>query len=161
VASLKEWPADWEERRRGKGCEMCDDSRPDDNGFGIRVLRGTYSDAYLQRADVRQPGYTIVIWRGPHVADPTELTPEEASGYFAEVLRVGRAIETHYRPIKMNFEMLGNSVPHLHTHVIPRYLDDGAPGTPALMMRTDFDRTKKRPESEIAREAEALRRLLR
>jgi diadenosine tetraphosphate (Ap4A) HIT family hydrolase len=30
----------------------------------------------------------------------------------------------------MNLLTLGNWVPHLHTHVVPRYLDDPAPGGP-------------------------------
>jgi diadenosine tetraphosphate (Ap4A) HIT family hydrolase len=30
--------------------------------------------------------------------------------------------------VKMNYETLGNSPPHLHTHVMPRYADDPKPG---------------------------------
>ena len=30
----------------------------------------------------------------------------------------------------MNYETLGNSLPHLHTHVMPRYADDPKPGWP-------------------------------
>ena len=29
-----------------------------------------------------------------------------------------------FRPRKLNYELLGNSVPHLHWHLIPRYSDD-------------------------------------
>lgn len=139
---------------------MCADGRPDDNGFGRRVYESRVADAYLQRADVGQPGYTIVIWRGRHVADPTELSEDEAAGYFAEVLRVARALETHYRPIKMNFEMLGNSLPHLHTHLVPRYLDDGSPGHPPLFMRRAENDHRRRNEDVLVREATALRKLL-
>ncbi len=140
---------------------MCAGGRVADNGFGVRVFEGRVSDAYLQRADIGQRGYSIVIWRGRHVSDPTELTSEEASAYFAEVLRVGRALEAHYRPIKLNFEMLGNSLPHLHTHVIPRYLEDGSPGHPALFMRGGAEPTRKLPEPDIVRDAAALRERLR
>jgi diadenosine tetraphosphate (Ap4A) HIT family hydrolase len=31
---------------------------------------------------------------------------------------------------KMNYDLLGNSLPHLHTHVLPRYADDPKPGWP-------------------------------
>lgn len=155
-----EWPPDWDERKRGKGCPMCAEGRTDDNGFGIRVREGRFADAYLQRADVGQPGYTLVIWRGRHISDPTELTPDEASGYFAEVLQVARALETHYRPIKMNIEMLGNSLPHLHTHLVPRYLDDGSPGHPPLFMRSGAADHPRRAEEVVTREAKALRQLL-
>ncbi len=138
---------------------MCARGRVEDDGFGLRVFAGTCSDAYLQRADVGQRGYTIVIWRGRHVAEPTELTDDEASAYFSEMLSVGRAIEALYRPIKLNFELLGNSLPHLHAHVVPRYRDDGAPGMPPRFMRQTAEHAT-RPEAEVANEAERLRRLL-
>jgi hypothetical protein len=59
---------------------MCAQGRPDEDEYGIRIFAGRYSDAYLQRA-TWQPGYTVVTWRGRHVAEPTELDDEEASGY--------------------------------------------------------------------------------
>jgi diadenosine tetraphosphate (Ap4A) HIT family hydrolase len=43
------------------------------------------------------------------------------------VLRVGRAIEAAFSPVKLNYNVLGNSVPHLHTHIVPRYADDPRP----------------------------------
>jgi diadenosine tetraphosphate (Ap4A) HIT family hydrolase len=154
------WPADWDERKRGTGCAMCADGRPEDNGHGLRVFVGRYSDAYLQRADVGQRGYTIAVWRGHHVAEPTELSPEQSSGYFAEVLRVAKALETHYRPIKMNLEMLGNALPHLHTHLVPRYGHDGAPGRPARFMQEGGVRGARLPEDAVRADAAALRALL-
>lgn len=161
LGAVTEWSADWDERKRGKDCAMCAQGRTDDNGFGVRIFAGARSDSYLQRADVGQRGYTIVIWRGRHVADPTELIEDEASAYFSEVLRVARAVETLYRPIKMNVEMLGNSLPHLHTHLVPRYPDDGAPGWPARFMRLAGSEHGMRPEGEVLREAEQLRGLLK
>jgi diadenosine tetraphosphate (Ap4A) HIT family hydrolase len=158
---VKEWPADWDERRRGKGCPMCAEGRPETSpGGSTRIFAGDVSDAYLARDDVGQPGYIVVIWRGRHVADPTELSADEASAYFAEVLRVARAVEAHYQPIKMNLEMLGNSVPHLHTHVVPRHRDDGEPGHPAHFMRADVTDAPKIPEERFLRDVRALRALL-
>ena len=80
---------------------MCAQGRPDEDEHGIRIHAGRYSDAYLQRA-TWQPGYTVVAWRGRHVAEPTELDDEEACGYWREVLRVAAALQRHYRPVKMN-----------------------------------------------------------
>src|SRR5258705_11653852 len=99
--------------------------------------------------------------RGRTVPDPTHISKDGASAYFDEVLHVGRAIERTYKPIKMNFEMLGNSLPHLHTHVVPRYLDDGEPGHPAHFMRIDLQDEPKIPEDEYARDLAALREILR
>jgi diadenosine tetraphosphate (Ap4A) HIT family hydrolase len=108
---------------------MCAQGRPDETAYGARFFAGDVSDAYLQRADI-QRGYTISIWRGRHVAEPTELDPEEASAYWYEVLRAAKALEDHLKPVKMNYDLLGNSLPHLHTHLVPRYADDPRPGWP-------------------------------
>jgi diadenosine tetraphosphate (Ap4A) HIT family hydrolase len=159
-AMKREWPADWTERVRGKDCAMCADGRAEVAHGSSRIFAGRVSDAYLVRNDVGQRGYCVVIWRGRHVSDPTELSADEARDYFDEVLRVGRAIERQYKPIKMNFEMLGNSVPHLHTHVIPRYLDDGEPGHPAHFMRIDLKDEPKISDDEYERDLAGLRVLL-
>jgi diadenosine tetraphosphate (Ap4A) HIT family hydrolase len=151
-----EWPESFYALRRGEGCPMCEQGRPDETPYGARIFAGEVSDAYLQRAD-KQRGYTISIWRGRHVAEPTELEPEEAAAYWLEVVRVGRALEEHLRPVKMNYELLGNSLPHLHTHVMPRYADDPKPGWP-------FPHPEEEPgpieEDAFRRDVEALRALL-
>ena len=82
---------------RGIGCGCAPRAAPSADPYGIRIYEGKYSDAYLQRADV-QRGYTLVIWRGRHVSEPTELDEAEAAGYWAEVLAVARALITVYEP---------------------------------------------------------------
>ena len=124
-----EWPASFYAARRGDSCAICEEGRPDELPSGVRIFAGQHSDGYLQRANI-QLGYTIVAWRGRHVAEPTELSASDATAYWLEVLRVAKALETHLKPVKMNYNVLGNSVPHLHTHVIPRYADDPRPGLP-------------------------------
>jgi diadenosine tetraphosphate (Ap4A) HIT family hydrolase len=123
------WPESFYELRRGIGCAMCVEGRPDDNGDGVRFYAGEVGDAYLRRIDV-QRGLTVVVWRGRHVAEPTELSDEEAARYWQEVLTVGRSLERVFRPVKLNYNLLGNSLPHLHTHIVPRYADDPRPGWP-------------------------------
>jgi diadenosine tetraphosphate (Ap4A) HIT family hydrolase len=151
-----EWPHEFYELKRGEGCAMCEHGRPDEDDFGVRIFAGEVSDAYLQK-DGRQRGYTIVIWRGRHVAEPTELEPEEANAYWQELLRVGRAIEEHLSPVKMNYETLGNSLPHLHTHVMPRYADDPKPGWP---FPHPEHAVAPHPEHEFRADVAALRGLL-
>ena len=108
---------------------MCEQGRPDETPHGARFFAGEVSDAYLQKEDV-QRGYTVVIWRGRHVAEPTELSAGEAKQYWLELLEAGRLLERHFEPVKMNYDILGNSLPHLHTHVVPRYAEDPRPGWP-------------------------------
>jgi diadenosine tetraphosphate (Ap4A) HIT family hydrolase len=155
---MGEWPRNWAELIRGVGCEMCQAGRPDADRYGIRIHEGKYSDAYLQRADV-QRGYTLVIWRGRHVNEPTELDEAEAAGYWAEVLAVARALISVYEPLKMNYETLGNSLPHLHTHLLPRYTADPRPGQPFPLSARPPD--EKIPGDRLLAEAAELRSLLR
>lgn len=135
---------------------MCCEGRPQETPFGARVFAGEVSDAYLQRAEI-QRGYTISIWRGRHVAEPTELDDDEAAAYWLEVVRVGRALEQHLQPVKMNYDLLGNSLPHLHTHLIPRYADDPRPGWPFPFPEGEPQQLE---EGAFRREVEALRTLL-
>jgi diadenosine tetraphosphate (Ap4A) HIT family hydrolase len=151
-----EWPDSFYALRRGEGCDMCAQGRPDETPWGVRFFAGAVSDAYLQRAGI-QRGYSIVVWRGRHVAEPTELAPDEAAAYWLEVLRVGRALEEHLAPVKMNYDVLGNSLPHLHTHVLPRYADDPKPGWPFPF---PVDEPSPHPENELRADVEALRALL-
>jgi diadenosine tetraphosphate (Ap4A) HIT family hydrolase len=154
---MAEWPPNWAELTRGVGCEMCQNERLDADQYGVRIHAGCYTDAYLQRADV-QRGYTLVIWRGRHITEPTELDHTEASGYWAEVLTVARALISVYEPLKMNYETLGNSVPHLHTHLIPRFTDDPRPGQPFPLSADEPG--AKVPEARLWTDARALRRIL-
>jgi diadenosine tetraphosphate (Ap4A) HIT family hydrolase len=103
--------------------------RPNETRDGVRFFAGDVIDAYLRRTNIQQ-GLTVAIWRGRHVAEPTELTDEEAHAYWRELLTVGPVIEQTMRPLKMNYNTLRNSVPHLHTHIVSRYEDDPKPGWP-------------------------------
>jgi len=135
---------------------MCQQGRPDETRWGVRIFAGRVSDAYLQRADI-QRGYTIAVWRGRHVAEPTELSPNDAAAYWLEVVRVAQALEAHLKPVKMNYNVLGNSLPHLHTHLIPRYADDPRPGWPF-----PFPEQEPPPidDAVLLRDVEALRSYL-
>jgi diadenosine tetraphosphate (Ap4A) HIT family hydrolase len=152
-----EWPESFYALRRGEGCPICAEHGSEDTGDGVRFLQGDVADAYLQRADI-QRGYTIVIWRGRHVAEPTELASEEAAQYWLEVLRAARALEAVFEPVKVNYDTLGNSLPHLHTHVVPRYADDPRPGWPFPFPE---DEPGAMPEERLQREVAALRAAVR
>jgi len=131
---------------------MCAQGRPDETEHGARFFTGDVSDAYLQKEDV-QRGYSVVIWRGRHVSEPTELSAEEATQYWLELIEVGRRLERRLQPVKLNYDILGNSLPHLHTHVIPRYADDPRPGWPFPFP----EEAGQIDEAEFRRDLEALR----
>lgn len=101
----------------------------EDRRWGLLVLDGKFVNGYLWRPG-SIPGYCVAIWKHGHVVEPTDLDEASAAGFWLEVLQLGRALETLYRPAKMNYQTLGNVVPHLHTHLVPRPWTDPEPHAP-------------------------------
>lgn len=73
--------------------------------------------------DPDYPGFCRVIWHA-HVPEMTELDADARAHLLAVVLATEQALRTLMRPHKINLASLGNVVPHLHWHVIPRFADD-------------------------------------
>ena len=122
----------------------------------VVLLAGEAVDAYLDRDDhVR--GYALAFFRGRHVVEPTELANDEAQQFWRELLLVARAIEAEYSPVKLNLMFLGNAMPHLHAHLIPRYRDDPDAGGPPRFMAHRTDR-RRVDDAEYLRQGDALRR---
>lgn len=69
------------------------------------------------------PGFCRVVWNA-HVREMTDLDPEARAHFMTTVFTVERAVRELMRPDKINLASLGNQVPHLHWHVIPRFVDD-------------------------------------
>jgi diadenosine tetraphosphate (Ap4A) HIT family hydrolase len=69
------------------------------------------------------PGFCRVILNH-HVKEMTDLAPQDRTRLMAAVWRAEQAVRSVLHPDKINVASLGNVVPHLHWHVIPRFLND-------------------------------------
>ena len=56
--------------------------------------------------------------------------PRERVDFFTDLLQAGGALERAYAADKINYQILGNLVPHLHAHIQPRFYGDAYPGQP-------------------------------
>jgi diadenosine tetraphosphate (Ap4A) HIT family hydrolase len=68
-------------------------------------------------------GYCVLVARN-HATELHELPDEVRRASLDEMCLLARAIAGVVRPHKLNYELLGNQVPHLHWHLFPRTLDD-------------------------------------
>jgi diadenosine tetraphosphate (Ap4A) HIT family hydrolase len=69
------------------------------------------------------PGFIRVVWYA-HVAEMTMLESSDRHRLMSAVYAVESVLREMLSPDKINLASLGNYVPHLHWHVIPRYRDD-------------------------------------
>jgi diadenosine tetraphosphate (Ap4A) HIT family hydrolase len=74
-------------------------------------------------ADEPFAGFCRVIWNA-HVREMTDLASTDREHLMRIVFRVEAALRALLEPHKINLASLGNLVPHLHWHVVPRFPDD-------------------------------------
>ncbi|MBU3575234.1 HIT family protein [Polynucleobacter sp. UK-Mo-2m-Kol15] len=132
-------------------CVLCkDELKPEE---GQLIWRGDDCRIILMN-DPELPGFCRIIWNH-HVAEMTDLTYGEREHLMTLVFAVEEAVRHVMHPDKMNVAELGNMVPHIHWHVIPRYKDDAFfPGsvwsnkinqTPALALEARMQKLKDLP----------------
>jgi len=69
------------------------------------------------------PGFCRVVLE-QHVREMTDLAPAERTRLMNAVFATEAALRDLLHPDKVNLASLGNAVPHLHWHVVPRHGDD-------------------------------------
>jgi diadenosine tetraphosphate (Ap4A) HIT family hydrolase len=90
-------------------------------------------------------GYCIALSRY-HVRELYELEKTVRHAYVDEIAVLGKALASAFKPRKLNVEMLGNQVPHLHCHLFPRYESDPERLKPVWVAidRADRDQEERR-----------------
>lgn len=110
------------------GCEICGRIArfSPENPYLIAELDTGYAvlgDNQMYR------GYTIFLAKRC-VPELHELPGDERARFLGEMSVVAEAVFRAFSPRKLNYELLGNSVAHLHWHLVPRYADDPRPRWP-------------------------------
>lgn len=101
------------------------------------------------------PGHTLVVPRD-HIATLPDLPTDQLAPYFSSVQRIARvipdALDAAGTFVAAN-NVVSQSVPHLHFHVVPRRPKDGLRGF-------FWPRTRYETPEEMAAVADTLRRAL-
>lgn len=113
----------WSRQVRGEDCPLCRENTAAD-GDEPRLVARLPSGRVLLQNDAAFQGYCILVY-ARHATELFDLEDNERRRLIDDVNRVARAIREVCKPAKLNYAILGNEVPHLHVHVIPRYPDDG------------------------------------
>ena len=115
------------------------DGAYDEENIFAKILRGEIpctrvheDEETLSFMDVfpQSPGHVLVVSKRSKARNLLEVEPDVLSGLIAQVQRHARAAREAFRPdgisiLQFNGEAGGQTVFHLHFHVVPRY--HGAP----------------------------------
>ncbi|STR45673.1 HIT family protein [Iodobacter fluviatilis] len=97
-------------------CVLCSDS-------GGEILWQDDFCRVVLADEAGYPGFCRVILK-QHTAEFSDLNAEDRQRLMQLVFVVESAIRSTLQPDKVNLASLGNMVPHLHWHVIPRFKED-------------------------------------
>ncbi len=65
-----------------------------------------------------------------HGIELYHLKDNELSGFMKDIRIYAKALKNVTGGVKINYEIHGNTIPHLHLHLYPRTIDDPFPGQP-------------------------------
>jgi diadenosine tetraphosphate (Ap4A) HIT family hydrolase len=133
----------WTALCSGAACPICRRREPLDV-----VAKLEASWVTMQQA-APVPGYVCLVSQ-THAVDLHDLPESAASAFMRDARKVSIAVATVTGAVKMNYEIHGNSIPHLHMHVFPRYRGDqfeGQPINPRLVVQPvyapgEFEKTR-------------------
>jgi diadenosine tetraphosphate (Ap4A) HIT family hydrolase len=112
---------DWDDLIAGRVCPLCDRAaeEAEESEYGFRVAQLRVSSLELQK-DQAPRGYCLLMMRR-HAVELYDLAPREVEGWALDLRAAARAAAQVFECDKMNYLMLGNVFPHLHSHLWPRY----------------------------------------
>ncbi len=100
-------------------CPMC--SRWNDD-TDLRIMEFTTSYLVLNR-DQFFPGYCLLFAK-QHQTELFHLDLQSRRVMLEEVTQVAEVLSRLFKSDKINYELLGNMVPHIHWHIVPRHQSD-------------------------------------
>lgn len=115
----------WRTLTRGESCPICAQGRPRDIVAELETSWVTVQE----RAPMR--GYACLVFRR-HAVEFHDLSADEGAAYMRDAQKLSGAVATITGAVKMNYEVHGNTLPHLHMHFFPRYRGDPFEGGPIV-----------------------------
>ena len=102
------------------------------NDLMIEIAPLGVSTLYLFKEQTYR-GRCVVASRD-HVNELFELPDAELALFTKDVARAAKAMKTAFNPAKINYGAYSDKLPHLHVHLVPKYVDGPSWGTTFTMM---------------------------
>ncbi len=102
-----------------EGCPYCQKGEFLEK-FG-RLAFETETSEVIVFKDQTNKGRAIVAYKKDHVAEIKDLTDEQRNAFMKDVSDVAKAIDKAYHPYRINYGAFGDTLGHLHFHIVPKY----------------------------------------
>ena len=122
----------------------------------IEIQQMDVSTLYLERIQTYR-GHCVLVFDPRHVTRIDELSTAEWQAMAQDIRTTEQTLMAVFAPDHINIASIGQVVPHLHWHLIPRYTDDPRWGAPIWMTKEDEMQKIYLAEEEYRQRAELIR----
>jgi len=107
----------WQGLLDGSRCPVCVEGKPNE------ILSEGPSSWLTMPTLAPMQGYLCLVSK-VHAVEFHHLSPIQANDFLSDVRSVSSALSEATKCIKINYEVHGNILPHLHMHFFPRFVND-------------------------------------
>lgn len=120
--------AEYAKMANPEGCPVCQSQAAPNPPVILKELDYSWVECY-EEAQGRLFGKCHVLSK-KHSEHFYDMSKEDMSNFMSDVQKAAQALHQVTEAVKINYEIHGNSMPHLHIHLFPRYLEDDFPSAP-------------------------------
>lgn len=103
---------------KNQDCMYCMEDERRDN-LMIEIGKLDVSTVFLFKEQTYR-GRCNVVYKG-HVKELFHLNEQESAAFIHDVNRVAEALDKIFEPNKINYGAYGDTLHHLHMHIVPKY----------------------------------------
>ena len=115
--------AAWQGLLDGSTCPICVRGEP------LHIVATLASSWVTMPEHAALPGYVCLVSR-VHAVELHDLTGDQAAMFMRDARHLAAAVSLVTGAVKLNYEIHGNVLPHLHMHFFPRQRGDRFEGRP-------------------------------
>lgn len=108
---------EWKRLIGGESCPICARGKPTN-------IIAELDASYLTAGEQTSIRGACTLFFKRHAVELYELSPDELTAFMRDAQKASKAVHKTTGAVKMNYEIHGNTIPHLHLHLFPRYVGD-------------------------------------
>ena len=114
--------ARWQRYLSPECCPVCNQT-PETRPPTERSIADLSVSRFIADIDTCLKGWSSLVLK-PHVIELYELSDEDSAAFMRDARVASLALKKVTGAVKLNYEIHGNTIPHMHMHLYPRQIGD-------------------------------------